>query len=438
MRRFLASVICLFLSFLFIEVSARRVVVADEQTHRPLPGASIFDNKGKAIGISDKNGSLPTVSSLCYPLTIRYLGFKDETVTVQSADTVFLREDFSQLPEVIVESGSRKVLHILAYVREYSSMTTYTDTVFLFREKMVDYMLPTDSKMQFKGWTRPRVIACKSYYHFTDDQGLDSVSDVSGHHFSWSDWVSIPPAERLPVAIDDEGLGIDTVRGKYGPAEVWTRNYESVTVDIDVLADKAARRWVPEFAGFFRKDLDFDRFIVKFDYDNVEGDAITPFDLTGCSFKIESNGRGHDMFRFNRKDQPFFVTTQADVYILDKEYITVKEARKWEKYRFSDNSTGLYEPIDVPELEPWVLTLKERVENIDKEGIRLAVIPDPRIGYIVPDNHNFRLGHRALFFLKKITGISGYKTKKNLERRWNSFTQEQKHRQKHSPDSISK
>lgn len=34
------------------------------------------------------------------------------------------------------------------------------------------------------------------------------------------------------------------------------------------------------------------------------------------------------MFRFNRNDEPFFVNTFAEVYILDKEYITVKEARR--------------------------------------------------------------------------------------------------------------
>ena len=32
------------------------------------------------------------------------------------------------------------------------------------------------------------------------------------------------------------------------------------------------------------------------------------------------------MFRFNKLNEPFFVSTQADVYILDKEFITIKEA----------------------------------------------------------------------------------------------------------------
>ena len=77
------------------------------------------------------------------------------------------------LPEVLVVSGHKKLLHLLAYVREYSTMTTYTDTVFLFREKMVDYMLPA-GKVDFKGWSTPRVLTSRSYYRFSNSHGLRS------------------------------------------------------------------------------------------------------------------------------------------------------------------------------------------------------------------------------------------------------------------------
>lgn len=89
--------------------------------------------------------------------------------------------DTTELPEVLVLSKNHKVLHMLAYVREYSTLTTYTDTVFLFREKMVDYMLPVFGA-KFEGWTKPRVLTSRSYYQFKDSRGLDSVSDVSNYH----------------------------------------------------------------------------------------------------------------------------------------------------------------------------------------------------------------------------------------------------------------
>ena len=89
----------------------------------------------------------------------------------------------TELPEMVVESGKRRVLHMLAYVREYSTLSSYGDTVLLFREKMVDYMFVPDKKMRFKGWTIPRILKTKSYYRFTDGQGLDSVSDYCGRYF---------------------------------------------------------------------------------------------------------------------------------------------------------------------------------------------------------------------------------------------------------------
>lgn len=58
---------------------------------------------------------------------------------VSAADA---KRSVTELPEVLVESPKRNMLHVMAYVREYSNLTTYSDTVILFREKMVDFMLP--------------------------------------------------------------------------------------------------------------------------------------------------------------------------------------------------------------------------------------------------------------------------------------------------------
>ena len=74
------------------------------------------------------------------------------------------------------------------------------------------------------------------------------------------------------------------------------------------------------------------------------------------------------MFRFNRVDEPCFVSTYAEVYILDKEYITVKEAKKWDKHNFMTDEIGIYRPLEAPELQPSILDLMARVDNIDKEG----------------------------------------------------------------------
>lgn len=406
-----------------MDAKALNQVVADSVTHAPLPSASVFDRRGNAIGISNSNGRLPFIAESCYPITVRYLGFMEKVVPAAGSDTIFLRDNMAQLPEVTVESSRHKVLHMLAYVREYSTMTTYTDTVFLFREKMVDYMLTPDPKVSFRGWSTPRIMACRSYYRFTNSEGLDSVGDVSNHHFSWSDWVGVAPSAEIPKILGGLDCGSDTLQGKYSPAEIWTKNASRVTVDVDILADKKERRWVPDFRGFFRKDLEFDNFRIRISYDNVAGDSVTPMDITGYTFNIESNGRGHEMFRFNRVNEPFFVSTYGEVYMTDKEYITVKEARKWEKYNFNTNKTDIYEPMEAPPLQPSIQLLVDRVNNVDREGVRLAITPDSRLIGRGVVRQNF--GDRVLGLLKTITGIRRYKMNRNMNRQWKEFRKEQ-------------
>lgn len=420
MLRYLIVISACLLSVFVMEGHARCVIVADSVTHAPLPNATIFDRHGNAIAICDSNGKMPYISDSSYPITVRYLGFNDVLVSASSVDTVFLKENFSELPEVVVESRRHKVMHILAYVREYSTLTTYTDTVFLFREKMVDYMLPSDKNVRFKGWSNPRVLKAKSYYRFTNGNELDSVSDESNYHFSWSDWVGMPPIEKLPEKILSGKCSNDTLFGKYSPTEIWVKSDDKVTVDVNVLADTASRKWVPNLSGFFRRRLDFENFRVRYRYADIVADAVSPTDLTGYSFNIESNGRGHDMFRFNRVDQRFFVSTYGEVYVLDKEYITVKEAKKWENRKFDLDKIDIYEPMEAPELQPSIQELVERVNNVDKEGVRLETAPDHRLIGREVVKRNF--GHRVLQLLKTATGIGSVRAKRSWNRQWHEFT----------------
>ena len=136
------KIIFILMSFLFFIPVMKgrdvRVVVADSTTGVPLPNASVYDRNGRAVGITDGKGSLPRIARDRYPITIRYIGFEERRVEADGCrDTVFLRENVSELPELTVESKKHRLLHILAYVREYSTLATYTDTVFLFREKTV-------------------------------------------------------------------------------------------------------------------------------------------------------------------------------------------------------------------------------------------------------------------------------------------------------------
>lgn len=435
MRATVIIAVMAILSILPVRGQTRNAVVADSVSHTTLPGATVFDSRGNALGMTDSRGRIPYVSPGGYPITVRFLGFKEKIVPAATGDTIFIQDNQLELPEVIVESHDHQMLHMLAYVREYSTLTSYTDTVFLFREKMVDYMLVPDKRLKFKGWSSPRVLACRSYYRFTDHHGLDSVSDVSTYHFSWSDWIGAAPVTRLPQALLQSDIASDTLHGKYNPAEIWSRHEGRVAVDVNVLADTASRRWVPSLEGFFKDKMEFETFRIRFNYNNVIGDVIAPLDLTGYSFNIESNGRGHKMFMFTRHDRPFYVTTYAEVYMLDKEYITIKEARKWAGRKFDTDEIDIYVPPEAPDLQPSILALVERVEKIDKSRVRLDFPTDLYLAHREKAKRNFHIGRRLLSVIKDLTGISSYKFRKNANRRWNEFTDTQKQRNKKSDDA---
>lgn len=432
-RNALSTILLLF-SIIVMGAKEYSVIVADSVTHIPLPNATIYDRDGNPIGLSDKRGGVSVIERNLYPITISYLGYDDSTVMFGVRDTVFLTGSMAELPEVTVETRGKRMLHILAYVRDFSTLTTYTDTVFLFREKMVDYMLPTDKKVNFKGWSSPRILSCKSYYRFTNQNGLDSVSDSNQNHFSWSDWVGIPSTVTIPSRLVENSLSTDTLYGKFGRTETWSRDDNKIALDIDVLADTASRKWVPGLKGFFRHNLEYEKFELTFNYSNIAGDTVSPLDLDGYSISIESNGRGHDMFRFNKVNEPFFVDTQADIYILDKEYITVKEAKKWDRRDFGDNEIAIFEPLEAPPLSEDVENLIARVNLLDKEQVRLDVTPDQRLVSVFYDSNygskNFRIGNRALSILKTLTGISQYKFHKNTKMHWNELKLRQLEKQR--------
>ena len=93
--------------------------------------------KGNLIGICSDVGELPYVARSSYPISIRYMGYATSTVDKPGQDKVFLKEMAYDLPEMTVNSRDHQVLHLTGYVREYSTLSTYTDTVLLFSRRQL-------------------------------------------------------------------------------------------------------------------------------------------------------------------------------------------------------------------------------------------------------------------------------------------------------------
>lgn len=360
--------------------AARGAVVVDSVSGMPLAKVTVFGRSGKPIGISSDNGELPGGIALSdYPLSVRCLGYVPATVERPTAGRIRLREMTYDLPEVVVEPKKRQVLHMNGYVREYSMLTTRVDTVFLFREKMVDFMVPTRRAKGYKGWTSPRVLASKSYYHFSNDEGLDSVSNYFGQHFSWSDWVGIIDRAELPQRLrGGDETACDTVAGKYGPASIWRRTGESVSLDVDVLADTASHDWAKSLAVYLRGKVDFTKFTLKYRFSEVNSGLILADNVAGMAINIESKGRGRDLPRFLHAGEEFDVDTYAEVFITDKRYMSVGEAKKFEKRDRRAEPVAVAMPANAPEPGPAIAELVERVNSIDHTRLRTAEKADRR------------------------------------------------------------
>lgn len=383
MKKIFLLLLAAFLSMMGMQAQTEAVIVVDAASGEPLAKASVFDRRGNFIGLTSTSGRMPLVEDESYPIVIRYLGYDPKTVKRPGTTRIRMSENAAQLPEVVVRSDIKRALHILGYMREYSTLTTYTDTVVLFREKMVDFMLPEQGVRKFSGWTLPRMLSCRSYYQFRNAEGLDSVSDAFPDHFSWSDWVCIPRRIPLSEKVRATGSATDTIRGKWAMSRLWRRSADRVFLDVDILTDTVNRRFVPQLSSFIKDDIDFRRLDVRYVFDNCNDDAVTADNLSGMSFNIESRGRGRNLERLFRSHGPAYVDTYAELYIVDKEYIPIKEAKQWEKFAMERGNVAMLVPDGLPELPASTRELIARVENIDVADIRLKTEIDPRIGHLV-------------------------------------------------------
>ena len=305
-------------------------VVVDSVTGTPLPRASVFDRIGKLAGIGNDKGELPALSDEDYPITVRFMGYISAIVP-QAADSIMLRQSVAELPEMVVKSKKRRILHILGYIREYSMLTTYTDTVLLFREKTVDFMIPSKKEKKYKGWTKPRLLASASYYHFSNYDGLDSVSNYFGEHFSYADWVGL--FKSIDPAPHSKTIDNDTVMGKYKPTSIWNRKGETTHLYIDAMTDSANQRYIPSLSWIIKGNDDIERLDIKYVFDDYWEDSIRTENICRMSFSIESKGRGRNLKLLFHTDSPIYAETYAELYIAGKNTSPPARLKNWKSIR---------------------------------------------------------------------------------------------------------
>lgn len=371
----------------------------------------------------------------CNMLRVRILILMVVMLICGSAWATSKWEDSISLKEIVVSAKDRRMLHVVAYVRDYSLLYTYTDTAVLYREKWIDFMLPAGKKSRYKGWTLPRLLSTKSYYHFRNQNGLDSVSDQFNQHFTWSDWIGLINPIPIPKSLQNEENVTDTVFGKYSPARIWLRNGDQYTLKVNAVVDTTSRMLIPGLSAFFRKPvnvfedegndwwnhrnaLEFDKFKLNYHFGNVVSDTLFVRDLERITCNVESQGRGRNMFRFNPYDEQFYVDTNYEIYIVAKEYIPVKDAKKWEHHQFTNQELeNLPLPDIVPPVSDDIAQLINRVDILkeqDEANVRAHIKVDRRVAGLPLEGYTNK--EVILKILKNMIGLKSkhkYNSKKN-------------------------
>ena len=263
-----------------------------------------------------------------------------------------------RLPELIVNSRRKNanVMHIVGVVREYSYLQTHFDTVFMFRDKTVDFMIPLPSVKKFVGWKTARVLSSESYYQFFDYNGLDSVSDRYYTNFSIGNRLS------LPSSISTDGLKI---------------NDDNLAVSIDILNNEFPDKWQPGATSFLKSNKNIDQFDVRFCFENVEGlSLILPIYISSVIYTLQSIGPLSGMRAPVMASKSFQINTRSELYVTDREFITVQEARKYQKELSSVIENCAFSTPELPDIPVEIKNLIARVKAIDHRKLRLREVPD--------------------------------------------------------------
>lgn len=355
-RNIVLSIIAL-AGFVYAEA---KTVVRDSKTGETLPKASIFDNRGRFLGVASEDGVIPNIDASNYPLSVKFIGYENGEVASPSVETVSLESSSYELPEVNVSSSGR-VLHLTAYARIYSTQTTSGDTITEVSEKIIDFMIPKGKVKKVKARLNPRILASRSAYHFTNAAGLDSVSDKTEQHM-FSNLIRIFDQRPVPTSFNKEGTKIDSVAGKYSTKEVWRKIGDKYYVEHDGLADYKNHNYSPWELKMLGMTMTMKKAETNYVVDNLSK-TVQVDDLDRFSYEADFDLKGKWFKKALKANDTVNSKTYGEVFIIDREYLSPEEAKELEKNPPVIESVEIKAPAGIPAMHPESLKLMERVHG---------------------------------------------------------------------------
>lgn len=274
------------------------------------------------------------------------------------------RDKTVSLPEVVVRPKKYSMIHLVCYVREYSSISSDYDTIQLFREKTVDFMVPAHGGKK-GGWLRPRVLASRSAYRFANYEGLDSVSDRFNGHFSRSDLISLFRSVDFDSILTNNKM-----------------------FQVDLLDNSSAGIWMPSTRQLLESPSEnFTRFEAVYYLSDLSGKRITPDNLDRFDVDVRSGSGFRSYNKALRTKDPIYMDTHAEFYVIAKEYLNGSEAKRAANNQPSSDEVDILPPDGIPPLPPLYADISHRASLIDHDKIRLEAETDSLL--IGPMYNNF-------------------------------------------------
>lgn len=357
--------IFLFVAFAAFALSAgARTVVVDGSDRSPLIAASVFDAGGTIVSLTDTCGAF----SARLPVTVRCMGYEAATLD-HEADTLALEPASYGLPEMTVSLADRDVLRLVCYVREYAGYLGGNDTTTMFGEYMVDYMFPVKKLKGFKGRGRPRVLSQRRVVRILDSHaGSDSIIVNPDDTYSWAMLLSSLQAESdgeydsFPDSVLT--VGEHVVPGRYGPRVVFRTTAESISCSADGLADHKDHRWTPWFTKLLGMTMEFAELRISQAFARDVSGSMRPENLLMSTLSIEAVGRGKLLRKALDSKSPVDIKVYTEIYPVDREYLTVAEAKECEKDKAA--TWPMTESSAAPSLDAATARLVEQAREIQQ------------------------------------------------------------------------
>lgn len=326
------SFLCGLLGCFAIKAATTKVVIVDADSSSPLPAASVFSKGGAMLGITEDDGSFDRATPSDYPLTIRYLGYEAASFP-EVSDTLRLSPVSLPLSEVEVTDNMAGI-HLVCYIRTFVSDLVEGDTVTIFSERMVDYLLPLRKSKGFKKMESPRQLRYRFSSRFKCKDGTDSVS----RKIRESDYAWVLPGHLYdsmdvleePESLQDVSYGEDSVKLSKYVQRVF-KGGGNLTFNNDPLRDHKDHVWSPNMLKLLGMTIDIYEMEINDTYPINPSGKYRIYDLAMRSVAFGGKAKGKMLKWVLGTSEPFDIYSLMEIYPVDCTFITPEESQELKK-----------------------------------------------------------------------------------------------------------